>query len=265
MNLINQFLSTTPNLLIAFTFALLAAALSIVMAKLGRRIMPLKLDTESHEIATNIQKSLIAFAVLLLAFAIGEARQNLANANEAVNVEALKIKQFDHHLALQNSDEIQAARRALANYTFSLIHKEWPALASQNISDLQVTRDQLEVLANELDKIATFSKDKSEQFQLLKHDFDALEKAHDTIIEKAQHAIPSLFWSMMLSLVMVSMLFNARYQATLTNHVLIGSHMAVIGASIAFLAMLDAPFRGETSVRPQAIEQVCVKLIVPCK
>ena len=53
---------------------------------------------------------------------------------------------------------------------------------------------------------------------------------------------------MIFSLVIFGMVFNVRYNATRLTYTLNAAHMAAIGLAIAFLVMLDAPFRGETSV-----------------
>ena len=88
----------------------------------------------------------------------------------------------------------------------------------------------------------------------------AIERLHDSRLEKAHNQVPGLFWSMILSLVGASMLFNVRYKPTRLNYLLIGAHMAALGAAIAFLAMLDSPFRGQTSVSPELITRTIARL-----
>src|SRR5436190_651660 len=98
MSYLNAFLNYAPNYVVALAFALAAAAASLLVAMLARKIIPYEFDGESAGLADKVHSSLIGFAVLVMAFAIGEARGNLSKATDAVSLEAIQIRQLDRQL-----------------------------------------------------------------------------------------------------------------------------------------------------------------------
>lgn len=260
MSYLNSFLNYAPNYVVALVFAGSAALLSVLVTMLGRKLIPFEFDGESTGIADKVHTSLIGFALLVMAFSIGDARSNLSKAIDAVNQVAFQLRQVDHHLVSYGGDVTLAARKQLLSYANSMMADQWPLLSDQNTVESTKTKQQLDSLADEIRKLQSRTKAQEALKPVLENDIDAMEKSQAGLIDKANNQVPELYWAIILSVVFIGMVFNVRYKPTKLNYILIAAHMAAIGTAIAFLAMLDAPFRGETSVSPQPITNEIAKL-----
>jgi hypothetical protein len=260
MSYLNSFLNYAPNYVVALVFAFAFAAASVLVTMLTRKLMPYEFDSEASGIADKVHSSLIGFAVLVMAFAIGEARGNLSKATDAVSQEAFQIRTLDRQLVSFGKDATLAARKSLVDYANSLVTDQWPLLSDLTPTEATRTRLLLATLTVEVRNLQAASKNQESLKPALESSIDALEKSNGGLIDKASNQVPGLFWAMIVALVAIGMVFNVRYKPTKLNYILTAAHMAALGVAIAFLAMLDAPFRGETSVSPEPITHVISKL-----
>ena len=260
MNDLNLFLNSTPNYIIAFVFAGTAALLSILIFIISRELVSVTFEKESSDLAIKVQTSLLGFAVLILAFSIGDARNNLTKANDAVDLEASQISQVGQLLFSYGNKETIAAQNALINFASSVVIDEWPLLSEITSTGSPKTDAELRDLFEQINSLKPTTKHQEAVKVLLNNNLEALHKSHDSVIEKANNQVPALFWVMIISLVVVSMAFNFHYKLTKLNCLLIGSHMATVGIAIAFLAILEAPFRGQTAVSSNGIASQISKL-----
>lgn len=265
INLLNLFLQQASNLWVGFTFALVSSAFGILVAYLGHQRYPNGFSPESSKIAENVHNSLLGFLFLLAALSIGESRQNLNIAEAAVSQVAFKLQQFDRDLVLHEMESRHPIRRAIADYALTLIAVDWPKFKSKEENASAATMDPFEKMAFQIENISRQTPQRELILQIFRKDLAELEKAHGELIVTTSKHVPDIFWHAIAMLLVFSTFCNIRYQRSAMNYVLIGGHMAVIGAAIALLAMLDAPFRGETSVKPVAIERLCAQLITPCR
>jgi ABC-type multidrug transport system fused ATPase/permease subunit len=260
MSYLNAFLNYAPNYMVAIVFAAIGAIMSVLVAMLARKLIPFEFDGEASGLADKVHSSLIGFAVLVMAFAIGEARGNLSKATDAVSLEAFQIRQLDRQLMSYGAAATLVPRAQLLGYANSVVADEWPQLSGLNPTESTKTRKQLAALSKEIRDLQPTTKVQESLKPALENGVDQLEKSHDGLIDKANNQVPGLFWAMIVALVAIGMVFNVRYKPTKLNYVLIAAHMAAIGVAIAFLAMLDDPFRGETSVPPDLISHEITKL-----
>jgi hypothetical protein len=260
MSFLNSFLNYAPNYVVALVFASAFAVASVLVTMVTHKLMPYEFDGEATSIADKVHSSLIGFAVLVMAFAIGEARGNLTKATDAVSQEAFQIKTLDRQLVSFGKEVTLAARKGLVDYANSVVTDEWPLLSDLNPTEASRTRLLLATLSLEIRSLQPTNKNQELLKPALESSLDALEKSHSGLIDKASNQVPGLFWAMIVALVAIGMVFNIRYKPTKLNYILTAAHMAALGVAIAFLAMLDAPFRGETSVSPDLITQVISKL-----
>jgi len=253
VNDLNLFLNSTPNYIIALFFAGTSALLSMLIFIMSRKLVSVTFEKESSDLAIRVQTSLLGFAVLILAFSIGDARSNLTKANDAVDLEAVQIRRVGQLLNSYGNKETIAARNALINFTSSVVNDEWPLLSEITSIASPKTEAELGKLYKEISSLKPATKNQDAIKVSLENNLEALHKSRDSVIEKANNQVPALFWVMIISLVLVSMAFNFHYKLTKLNCLLIGSHMATVGIAIALLAILDAPFRGQTAVSSNAI------------
>jgi len=260
VNDLNLFLNSTPNYIIALVFAGTAALLSILIFIISRELVSVTFEKESSDLAIKVQTSLLGFAVLILAFSIGDARSNLTKANDAVDLEASQISHVGQLLFSYGNEETIAAHNALINFASSVVNDEWPLLSEITSTGSPKTDAALRNLFQEVSNLKPTAKHQESVKVSLDTNLEALHKSRDSVIDKANNQVPALFWVMIISLVVVSMAFNFHYKLTKINCLLIGSHMATVGIAIALLAMLDAPFRGQTAVSSDRIANQISKL-----
>ncbi|MEJ1933207.1 hypothetical protein WDZ92_23665, partial [Nostoc sp. NIES-2111] len=85
---------------------------------------------------------------------------------------------------------------------------------------------------------------------------DGLNEFRHDRLAGATRAVPSIFWWLIAAFLLGAMLLNGRHPLDLASVSLITLHMAAIGLVIAFILVMDEPFRGEASIAPHPIANV---------
>jgi hypothetical protein len=82
---------------------------------------------------------------------------------------------------------------------------------------------------------------------------DKLDDLRQTRLESATRTVPSIFWWLIGVFLLGAMVLNGRHPIDRASISLITLHMAAIGLVIAFIVVMDEPFRGESSIHPTPI------------
>jgi hypothetical protein len=82
---------------------------------------------------------------------------------------------------------------------------------------------------------------------------DKLEDLRQSRLESATKSVPPVFLWVLSVFIVGAMIMNGRHKLDVFGMALIAFHMGAIGLVVALILVMDAPFRGETSVSPAAL------------
>jgi hypothetical protein len=245
-----------PDGLILLIGAATTAVIAIVLAAVSRALF---FATGSDRLGAHaklaeiVHSSLLAFAVFVLALVLSDARSNMSKADDAVLREAATLERLDWELELIGGDAAAAARKQLREYATAIVDLDWPELgkprpglsrqAGQELTDLVVS-------------VRAVAASRPEMAGTLSAMLDRLHEFRHDRLAGATKAVPSIFWWLIAAFLVGAMFLNGRHALDLASVSLITLHMAAIGLVIAFILIMDEPFRGEASIPPHPIARL---------
>jgi hypothetical protein len=229
------------------------AALALVLALMSRRLLFSLRDDEleSHSaLADVVHGSLLAFAVFVLALVLTEVRSNLGKADDAALREASVIARLVRDLQTLGNEDASTARERVKDYVRSAVSAEWETLG-QHVPSLAEETDR--AVASLVAQVNTVAADNPEAANALRAYVDKLEELRQSRLESATKSVPPVFWWVMAVFIVGAMIMNGRHRLDAFGLTLIAFHMGAIGLVVALILVMDAPFRGETSVSPASL------------
>ena len=85
--------------------------------------------------------------------------------------------------------------------------------------------------------------------------FDAIAEARDARLNAVTVSLSPTFWQAILFAVLILLFVSSNVERTRFRSIIMGCQMAVLGAFIGFVFIMDQPFKGHPAVDPQAIVQ----------
>jgi hypothetical protein len=245
-----------PDGLILMVGAATTAALAVILALLSRAVFfatggdTLAAHTKLAEI---VHSSLLAFAVFVLALVLSDARANMSKADDAVLREAATLERLDWELGLIGSQEAGAVRKHVRDYAKAVVEFDWPSLGQSRPALSQQAGEALTRLFVGVRSIASLRPDMAGTLGSL---LDRLHEFRHDRLAGATRAVPAIFWWLIAAFLLGAMMLNGRHPLDFASVSLITLHMAAIGLVIAFILVMDEPFRGEASIAPHPIASV---------
>jgi hypothetical protein len=253
MNWLYKLIATSSDAVILTGGVVSTAALALVLALISRRVVFSRRDDalENHsKLADLVHGSLLAFSVFVLALVLTEVRSNLGKADDAELREASVIARLNRDLKTVGTVDASAAGERVKDYVRSAISAEWTTLAQHEPALSEETDRAMASLVAQVNKVAT---DNPEFANTLRGYLDKLEDLRQSRLESATKAVPPVFWWVMAVFIVGAMIMYGRHKLDAIGMTLIAFHMGAIGLVVALILVMDAPFRGETSVSPVAL------------
>jgi hypothetical protein len=251
---VSSFLSHASDVLVLLSIAGVLIVSALVIAQLARWLLfaPHAEEADAHsKLLDLVHTSLLAFIAFMLAISVADVRGNFGKADDAVSREAMQIAAFDREIAEQDPAWAGPAREILARYVRTVVETEWPRLGVSEPSLAPEAQQALDDLRAALRQVPARE---SVRGLLLEH-HDRLEVSRMGRFENATRSIPRVFWVLIGGFLVGAMVMNGRHRQTTLTRSLIAVHFAAIGLSIALILVLDAPFRGETSISAKPIAE----------
>jgi Protein of unknown function (DUF4239) len=248
-----KLIATSSDAVILGVGVISTAALALVLAGISRRLLFSSRDDalETHsKLADLVHGSLLAFSVFVLALVLTEVRSNLGKADDAELREASVIARLSRDLKTVGTDDASAAGERIKDYVRSAVSAEWMTLAQHEPSLSEETDRAMASLVAQVNKVAS---DNPASANTLRSYLDKLEDLRQSRLESATKAVPPVFWWVMAVFIVGAMIMYGRHKLDAFGMTLIAFHMGAIGLVVALILVMDAPFRGETSVSPAAL------------
>ncbi len=250
----SSFLANASDLVVLLTLALVSVGTALGIAALAHRFFFAsrvdEIDPHS-KLLDLVHGSLLAFITFMLAISVTEVRSNFGKADDAVSREATHIASLDREIGEFDPAWVAETRPLLRRYVEQVASNEWPRLAAPKPSLAPEAQTTLDELLGQLRQVP--ASESSRNALLARHDTIELDRA--IRYEHATRSVPRVFWLLIGGFLVGAMMMNGRYGQSFLTRTLITIHFSAIGLSLALILILDAPFRGETSISPAPLVQ----------
>jgi hypothetical protein len=253
MDWLYQLIASSSDAAILAGGVVSTATLALGLALVSRRLLFSSRDQalESHgKLADVVHGGLLAFAVFVLALVLAEVRSSLGKAEDAALREASVVARLGRDLKTLGTHDAVATGERVKDYVRSAVSTEWKTLA-QHVPSLSDDTDRaMAALVAQINRVAA---DNPAAATTLRGYLEKLEDLRQSRLESATKSVPPVFWWVLAVFIIGAMIMNGRHKLDAFGMTLIAFHMGAIGLVIALILVMDAPFRGETSVSPVAL------------
>jgi hypothetical protein len=240
-------------LLIALGAGGLAVAV-IYLPKLVQRVPFLAPTDAGLEFVIRMQAPLFTMTALVLTFTLVEAERNYRQIESNITAEASQISQLDRLLARFGDPAAQASRPLLLAYARSIVNDEWPAMLRRgegsNKTRFAFTGVSRVVLA--LDPAP--GRQALIYAEMLKS-LDLIAQSRDARLDSLAVGLPGIYWAVILFSVLVLLLVSCTIPRTPFRTTVLAGQLAVLGAFVGFVFLMDSPYRGENAASPDTISR----------
>ncbi len=234
-----------PDGVILLIGAATTAGVSVVLAVAARKAL---FAPGSHKLADHaklaeiVHSSLLAFAVFVLALVLSDVRANMGKAADTVLREASVLTRLDKELGLVDGEPASVERKRLREYAAGIVKLEWPELGkAQPALSPEVSKTMTALIGG----VRAVAASRPDVGRTLGDLVDKLDDLRQSRLESATRTVPAIFWWLVGTFLFGAMLLNGRHQIDTASISLITIHMAAIGLVMAFILVMDEPFRGE--------------------
>jgi hypothetical protein len=243
-----------PEPLIMALAAVLLAILSVALPRLVRRLPRLMPSDYNTDFVIRIQSPVFTMTSIVLAFTLVQADKNFREVETLVGTEAAQINQLDRLLTRYGDPQTVAVRPLLLAYARSIVNEEWPAMlrdhgnAATGLAFAPISRRVLAISPAEGRQSLIFAE--------MLRSLDAVAESRAARLNTLAIGLPAIYWEVMLFAVAVLMFVSSTIEQTPFRTAVLAAQMAVLGAFVGFVFLMDQPFKGDTAVTPKALSQV---------
>lgn len=246
---------TFPEALLLALFAALLALLVVLLPRLIRRL-PLFAPSEfNSDFVMRIQSPLFTMTSLVLAFTLVQADTNFRQVDTLLSSEAAQINQLDRMLTRYGDSQASEIRPLLHAYARSIVTDEWPTMLRDHHGE-EATRLAFMPISRHVLAMNPSGGRQSLIFAEMLKSLDAIAESRASRLNNVKLGLPAIYWEVMLFAVALLVLVSCTINQTPFRAVILAAQMAVLGAFVGFVVDMDQPFKGPTSVKPDALAEV---------
>jgi hypothetical protein len=251
-----EFLHDLPDLAVLPLIVALVVAGAMAAPFIGRRILRLRPNAARDEAAFDAYKAIMAMVGVVLAFSLVQVNANLRSAETIVGREASAFALVDRTLLRFGGPGAAQVRPLLAAYGQSRIHDEWPDLARAGRN--AETEARYTALSRAGRAIEPGDPRQQAMYAELLKGLDDLAESRDLVLQDAETELPLFFWIVTDGFLALAFALALLADNTLGRAVGLGAAAAGVALLLAFVIIVDQPYRGETSVSPSPIMKALV-------
>lgn len=251
---LEHFLSVSRNWQVFAAFIAIIVSAGLFLSLVTNRAMRfagIEIDQRTRDYAHIVYLGIFALTALMMTLSTLEARSTVGKLGAKVKEEAFNLIHLDRMLVHYGMERTAEARRGLADYAKAVVEEDWPLMragapdGSARVYDLMA---QLRIAIDALPESHNSLVDR------MLDDLDELEQQHDDrIIAASETRLPSIFWWLIGALTAAICILGGHVIVRPYGFVFLGIKLTAIGLMVSFLAVMDGPFRGETSISPEPI------------
>lgn len=249
-----HFLTTASNWQVfAVVIVVVVSAGTLLGAAVHRvvRATGIELDQRSRDYAQIVYLGIFALTALMMTLSTLEARAATGKIGARVKEEGFTLVQLDRLLLHYGPEGTAEARKALADYARAVVDEDWPLMrqgAPDGSPHVYALMERLQAAVSALPET-----DRSLMDRMLE-DLNQLEQQHDDrIIAASEMRLPTLFWWLIGALSAAVCVMAGLLIVRPAGFIFLAVKLTAIGLMVSFLAVMDGPFRGETSISPEPV------------
>jgi hypothetical protein len=215
------------------------------------RALGLRSNKERDGTAFDAYKAVMAIAGVVLAFSLVQADSNLRSTQAIVRRESDAIVKADRSLLRFGDPAVLQVRPLLDAFARSQLRDEWPALVDKGRN--LTTESRYSDLSRAVRGIEPQSRREETIYAEMIKALDDISDERDAIIDAASAQLAVFFWIVSCSFLVLGLVLGCLTEASISRATALSGTAAGIGLLMSFVAIVDQPFQGETSVKPTPI------------
>lgn len=251
-----DWLYSLPETLVLIMGAVIMACAILALPSLVHRLPYLRTSNENNDFVLRMQATLFTMTSLVLAFTLVEAESNFRKADALVAAEASQINRLDRLLSRYGDDATAELRLNLLAYAKAIVDDEWPAMLRGERSGK--IRSTLGPLSRGIFAIEPRSVRETTIYAEILRSFDSIVESRDARLNAVTLGLPKPYWQVVLFAVLMLLFITSTMQRSAFRAYVLSAQMAVMGAFIGFVFIMDQPFKGQTAVDAQPLRQAIV-------
>jgi hypothetical protein len=201
----------------------------------------------------RLQTTLFTATSFVIAFTLVEAESNYRKVDAFVSAEASSINRLDRLLVRYGHETADAVRPHLLAYARSIVSDEWPKLAHGDGSDK--TLGAFGLVSRGVLALEPLPGRQVTIYAEMLRSFDQVAEARDSRLNAVTVSLSAIFWEAIGFAVLLLLFVSSNIERTRFRAIILGCQMAVLGAFIGFVFVMDQPFKGRSAVDPGMIIQ----------
>jgi hypothetical protein len=205
---------------------------------------------------SGLHAALFTITFLTLGYCITNVTESVDKYQQNVSVEANEIRTLDNLISVYQSQEVNSVRRALYNYSNSIVIDEWPLLSSRVGSS--VTARFYGEMQNILSKLNPSDAKQLVIYSEMLRTLNKIDQSRTSRIDASKVGLSHHFILMnnigYMSVLLISALMLTRF--TWFRFIALNTQLIAVAFIFATTIILDNPFRGSDRISPEPIEAV---------
>lgn len=251
-----DWLYSLPETLILVMGAVIMAGAILAMPSLVHRLPYLRTSNENNDFVLRMQATLFTMTSLVLAFTLVEAESNFRKADALVATEASQINRLDRLLNRYGDESVTELRLNLLAYAKAIADDEWSTMLRGERSDK--VRLAFAPLARGIFDIEPRPGRETTIYAEILRSFDSIAESRDARLNAVSLSLPKPYWQVVLFAVLMLLFISSTMQRSAFRAYVLSAQMAVMGAFIGFVFIMDQPFKGQTAVDSDALRRTII-------
>lgn len=236
---------------------LLVAFFVILLDVLPRLLQAIPLfapTQDSTRLGLSLFGSIITLTGLLIGFLLNQAQANFREVQTLVSQEAGRINNLDRLLTRFGDPVISQIRTELFEYMNSIVHDEWPKL--QFAEGSSKTHMLWRGISRKIMSIEPHTNRQTAMYTDIIKKSEEVAESREARIERSGIRLPSLFWVVILICMLALTCINTLFLPSESFFLGLKILPITLGALISLLVITDQPFKGQSSVQPEAFYKI---------
>jgi uncharacterized protein DUF4239 len=235
-------------------------AVAVGVQALVRRLAPAMRQGEHNDVAGFLIAVIGVVYAVVVAFVIVALWEDFTDVRSTVRTEAAKLSDLSLDAAAFGEPTSSAIRRRSIDYARAVASDEWRTL--QRGQESERARAALGELAATFQHIEVRNQTQAAFLDDALVRLNDLGEARESRVQRAQESLPGVMWAAILLGSVVTLAFCLLFglEDARLHYLMVAGVAAIIAINLFLVLVLDHPFAGDVSVRPEAFEHVLADL-----
>lgn len=209
---------------------------------------------DSTRLGLSLFGSIITLSGLLIGFLLNQAQTNLREVQSLVSQEAGRINNLDRLLTRYGDPAVAVIRQELFEYMNSVVNDEWPLL--ENGLGSKKTHMLWRGISRKIMSLEPVTNRQIAMYTDIIKKSEEVAESREARIERANIRLPNLFWVVILICILSLLATNTLFLPSEAFFLGLKILPVTLGALISLLVITDQPFKGQSSVKPDAFYKI---------